>query len=425
MQATTPLPNPSIPLVSPFDLTNQVANGMKKVQKRVSKACLPCQRGHLSCDEARPCKRCVERGKECVAGETKRRGRKKRSPEASLTSEEIAAFLPSIDEMNGTLVLGSHVPVYNEEDRLHVSGDFTVGSDVLLSSGSSSSPLLGSGGSPNSFSDSMEDLIGSMSVDLPSEDIGFIQQLLFGTHDPPVKKFRAPDVPVPNDDAPITAEELDQTDNIIPIIHAKQLKYFSENVLKVRCPDVYDILTSFDAKKAVFFGEWRDKVFEAAPRLYAQLENYLSQMHYYDHLGCPVLIWEKNFRIRYVNQAYRRLTGYHGILPTRFSECAFAEHISTDTLRQHVVSNLLAFKYSDDDSSYTIPAAFKKHDGAGYIDGTLAVTMQRGEWKVPLLFIGTFLPYKTTPFPTPSLVNWDEVLHELQTKMWQPPMNNQ
>jgi len=39
-------------------------------RKKISRACLPCQRSHCSCDESRPCKRCIHRGlsKECVDG---------------------------------------------------------------------------------------------------------------------------------------------------------------------------------------------------------------------------------------------------------------------------------------------------------------------------------------------------------------------
>jgi len=50
-----------------------------KPRKRVTKACLPCQKSHIQCDEVRPCRKCVERGIEakCCDGDSKKRGRKK------------------------------------------------------------------------------------------------------------------------------------------------------------------------------------------------------------------------------------------------------------------------------------------------------------------------------------------------------------
>lgn len=35
-------------------------------RKKTSRACLACRKSHLSCDESRPCKRCVKKGIECV-----------------------------------------------------------------------------------------------------------------------------------------------------------------------------------------------------------------------------------------------------------------------------------------------------------------------------------------------------------------------
>jgi hypothetical protein len=68
---------------------------VKTKKRRVTKACVPCNQAHVSCEKgkqepssdltkktARPCKRCVERGHpdSCIDKETKRRGRKTTSP---------------------------------------------------------------------------------------------------------------------------------------------------------------------------------------------------------------------------------------------------------------------------------------------------------------------------------------------------------
>lgn len=65
------------------------SSSSSKKRKRVSKACVCCQRAHMSCDEGRPCKRCVERGMAhlCRDGQRKQRGRKRRGPRGSRQSD--------------------------------------------------------------------------------------------------------------------------------------------------------------------------------------------------------------------------------------------------------------------------------------------------------------------------------------------------
>ncbi len=67
----------------------------RRQQKRVRRACIYCNRSHMSCENVRPCKRCVQRGIAhlCKDSETpRRRGRKGAYLEDSrfvpLTSED-------------------------------------------------------------------------------------------------------------------------------------------------------------------------------------------------------------------------------------------------------------------------------------------------------------------------------------------------
>lgn len=48
-------------------------------RKQVKKACQHCRRSHTSCEDKRPCKRCIKLGLEdtCVDAVTKKRGRKR------------------------------------------------------------------------------------------------------------------------------------------------------------------------------------------------------------------------------------------------------------------------------------------------------------------------------------------------------------
>ncbi|XP_049851178.1 uncharacterized protein LOC126325515 isoform X2 [Schistocerca gregaria] len=64
-------------------INNRVRRQTKKKRKRVGRACVFCQRSHMSCDESRPCKRCISRGSadQChdPEGKRKRRGRKRKT----------------------------------------------------------------------------------------------------------------------------------------------------------------------------------------------------------------------------------------------------------------------------------------------------------------------------------------------------------
>eukprot|EP01119_Soliformovum_irregulare_P021192 TRINITY_DN7007_c0_g1_i1.p1 TRINITY_DN7007_c0_g1~~TRINITY_DN7007_c0_g1_i1.p1 ORF type:complete len:352 (-),score=73.81 TRINITY_DN7007_c0_g1_i1:150-1205(-) len=58
--------------------SDQISFVRKRILRRVSKACLACKKGHVSCDNERPCRRCKEKEIDCQDGEIKKRGRKKR-----------------------------------------------------------------------------------------------------------------------------------------------------------------------------------------------------------------------------------------------------------------------------------------------------------------------------------------------------------
>eukprot|EP01119_Soliformovum_irregulare_P000452 TRINITY_DN10312_c0_g1_i1.p1 TRINITY_DN10312_c0_g1~~TRINITY_DN10312_c0_g1_i1.p1 ORF type:complete len:197 (-),score=41.25 TRINITY_DN10312_c0_g1_i1:186-776(-) len=66
------------------------------VQKktRIKKACINCQRAHLSCENDRPCKRCIERETECIDRESKKRGRKKKEETLAAQQQVVAPIIP-------------------------------------------------------------------------------------------------------------------------------------------------------------------------------------------------------------------------------------------------------------------------------------------------------------------------------------------
>eukprot|EP01117_Protostelium_nocturnum_P003448 TRINITY_DN1448_c0_g1_i1.p1 TRINITY_DN1448_c0_g1~~TRINITY_DN1448_c0_g1_i1.p1 ORF type:complete len:332 (+),score=79.02 TRINITY_DN1448_c0_g1_i1:130-1125(+) len=75
--------------------------------RRISKACLTCRRDHLSCNNERPCNRCLCKGRECLEAESRPRGPKRKrgiidsnsfpSVESSSTSFQSFHSLESIN----------------------------------------------------------------------------------------------------------------------------------------------------------------------------------------------------------------------------------------------------------------------------------------------------------------------------------------
>eukprot|EP01117_Protostelium_nocturnum_P010549 TRINITY_DN3795_c0_g1_i1.p1 TRINITY_DN3795_c0_g1~~TRINITY_DN3795_c0_g1_i1.p1 ORF type:complete len:296 (+),score=60.31 TRINITY_DN3795_c0_g1_i1:35-922(+) len=88
--------DPRIDLTSPSSQAPTVDNESHRAHKRTSKACLPCRRIHLSCDNQRPCSRCVNRKNvKCVEGEPRKKRSKKKKTEGNNNSSIL-----SVDPQN-------------------------------------------------------------------------------------------------------------------------------------------------------------------------------------------------------------------------------------------------------------------------------------------------------------------------------------
>jgi len=90
-------------------LEEEDENGEKR---RVSKACVFCQRSHMSCDSGRPCKRCVDRGvpELCVDPIPKRRGRRRKFLD---TVEEATLSTLHTQGQDATMRIAASVPPSN------------------------------------------------------------------------------------------------------------------------------------------------------------------------------------------------------------------------------------------------------------------------------------------------------------------------
>jgi len=82
----------------------------RKKRSHVSKACMSCQMQHVSCDYARPCTRCVERHRECVEGESRRKGKKlnkQEDPSPPQTGEISALLNTNLESFPNNIQMGN------------------------------------------------------------------------------------------------------------------------------------------------------------------------------------------------------------------------------------------------------------------------------------------------------------------------------
>jgi len=106
-------------------------------QKRVTKACVVCQRAHMSCDSGRPCKRCIDKKvvECCVDPVPKPRGRKHKALDSSSNQESPNSTELSNDTItqsdSSPTLISSPVssPLFNNAGH---SVDFEILSDQTL-----------------------------------------------------------------------------------------------------------------------------------------------------------------------------------------------------------------------------------------------------------------------------------------------------
>ncbi|OCF37389.1 hypothetical protein I317_04504 [Kwoniella heveanensis CBS 569] len=107
-------------------------DGEHKARKKVAKACLACQKSHLTCDEQRPCTRCVKKGMadQCVEGVRKKAKYLLEGEERLAAQPRRASTSPPVEPQLGFLtnvsLPAAHQPSITEPPQL-------VADDVWLS----------------------------------------------------------------------------------------------------------------------------------------------------------------------------------------------------------------------------------------------------------------------------------------------------
>jgi len=357
----------------------QTVNGQKIGKKRrshVTKACINCQKAHVSCNtlyKARPCKRCLERGKICEDGEAKRRGRKK------LSGSPVDGMSPSAAESFTKEELGG---VVDEPSSILAS--------ISAKAFSNSPP-------PNYTMNNF------------NQDFGVIQQQTIGLSDLPVDLFQ--DMFLFSPFEALETMKLKQTSlndsydalerNETPSSTFSRLDFYDkmrENMMK-RIPEkvvVFERAMALREQLSKIREELTEEIVLAMTR---DFDTYLTTFStVFDQLGVPSIIWERCGVIHYVSKGYVELTGFNDPLPTNVDDLAFSEQLSNDGLRIYVdgITQTFFFKPGSllRNDTFTFPTGIKIAGCNSYVDGIMCVTIKRDMIGLPLIFIGHFIPHK-------------------------------
>jgi len=121
--------------------------------------------------------------------------------------------------------------------------------------------------------------------------------------------------------------------------------------------------------------------------LFAHYLNIFKQA--FDEYSSPVIIWERVGIIHYCNKAYKNLTGFSNALPTQLDQYSIYKQFSPTTLVN--MMNFLVSAFVDGSTSYVlVPMELSIQDF--YVDISLAVTIKRDEFGLPIMLVGTVTP---------------------------------
>eukprot|EP01119_Soliformovum_irregulare_P011165 TRINITY_DN277_c0_g1_i3.p1 TRINITY_DN277_c0_g1~~TRINITY_DN277_c0_g1_i3.p1 ORF type:complete len:481 (-),score=73.12 TRINITY_DN277_c0_g1_i3:78-1520(-) len=363
---------------------------IKRVLRRVTQACLQCQRGHLSCDRNRPCQRCIERSRPCEDGEPKRRGRKKRSKDEETPNQTPiqtpyqGSFHPTLQTSFQVQPHQSPQPVSQTQPTATPSLPFLANLAAIPNTVPTSLLSLNrSDLTTPSATTSISTLGMPMGPEIPlqngnreetQESFDVFSDILFSSVDQHMKWYPQ---------APTWGEQ------------NQEMKSFENEVLKVRLPDLFTFLKSERECAAKLISLTNQGLTQHGLNLMEKelqfnLPIFKSTI---DQLGCPALLWERGMTIHHVNQSFRDCTGFSDSIPAR--NFALANEMSDEGLRHYVVGRIQSLGVMSGKDSWSFPCSFLNHHPnapSKYVDGTFSVTAKIGSLGFGLFFIGIFLP---------------------------------
>jgi len=359
-----------------MDLTEAATqNEDKKKRPRVKRACVACQRAHISCEEVRPCKRCAERGLQCEDYVPKRRGRKRQqtSPSSSTTnvgSLPLALVNSSPSSPNGSENTSSEAQLIEP-----VTPSIQVSKETLTNV-----------------------------LDLPPD---LFTELFFSDWNEPPVTPGATFIP------PTT--ENNNTSNGTPIADSEEVcvfnpkadegfKLFMQTIRTRVTEDSVDIVTTvlkqsrIRLKEHIYSNYGFLKGQDPCAFFRQEIQIYLQELRpLYAQLAVPTIMWERTGVIQYVNPAYIALTHFNLQLPTPREDFSMFYQMSRAGVKNYIMNFskvIVDPSNNPNNNSFMVPCGLKSNASQAeiFIDGTLCVTLRRDPVGLPLLIIGCFLP---------------------------------
>jgi len=398
------------PLLEDSNSLDAKSKKRKKRYKRVKKACVYCSRSHMSCEDARPCKRCVDRGisELCTDNVTeKRRGRRATYLESSSSDSE-------------------------QQSKSYVKQELPPPSTP--SPAPLSSPIQVNSPPPQQQSPQIY-------VQKHSTTTTTTQQYSVQEYHQPVMHFKE--------------QQMLQTDNLpLDFQMLADMLYYNfdggvfHNVKAVRTPlhfeepqDEAKFWKFMDSMKqqlmhgctsdeadgviasvcglrrliqTTLVSHFNGPIPASLPR-YWQMERFSNELtsfveeqkKFFEFHGTPTILWDRSGSIHFVNNAYKRLTSWNLPLPTSREDFHFHNELSPYGFKEFVVNciSIIAaqFPHRTDVNWFMFNTGVRIHSVVNkFIEGTMSITFKQDMLGFPLLYVGNFLPRTVTSTPLPQ-----------------------
>eukprot|EP01117_Protostelium_nocturnum_P004780 TRINITY_DN1734_c0_g1_i1.p1 TRINITY_DN1734_c0_g1~~TRINITY_DN1734_c0_g1_i1.p1 ORF type:complete len:357 (+),score=111.25 TRINITY_DN1734_c0_g1_i1:213-1283(+) len=328
------------------------------LNKRISKACLPCRNSHLSCNNERPCNRCQGRHLECVDAVAKPRGPKKQKSPPLL--EESRKRRGSFDEnRNFNAEMG-----YLESQSFfypHLNGEIIDGSWQA----SEVNKYYSFDGGWNNM---MEESVASVNL--------FAQELTpsfpFQISSPPLQKTTNQD-----ELGPLDFPEIEAVAGLVSYAESRVGKNANQ-ILWTKIHEKMSKLNQFlnaDQKKQL--KESVDKDLE-------ELKSTSSKMQ------IPIIVMGRSARVMYYNDAFKEATGLDLEVPTPIGQYDFLKWIDDRTMLK--MQSMIPQLYLSPELK-GVNFRLGMNTPKGVVEGAAVITPWRHILGFPHLFVCHFIPF--------------------------------
>lgn len=313
----------------------------KKKTFRVRKACIRCQKSHVSCEETRPCKRCSDRRILCEDYTPKRRGRKRQ---------------------------------YND-DLQNSPSNTEVGLAVTSGTSPSSNPSSPSTSSPHSLIPTSAPVYYSENsiLDLPPD---LFSDLFFGG-DFEISELQS----VPT--------EQDCFSNFTTFLRSRLPEGSADMVIGKMYQNrslIQDIIAR-DFKN--FVGKSPCAIFKKEIGNHVKV---LTEM--ISNLAVPTIIFEKIGIIHYANPAFVRMFNFKDPLPTAKEDYSWFKILSRESTRTYLLElSQYMLIPSKNDIIFSASLLNFNIPEESYIHGTICLTVKRDPIGLPICMAASFLPH--------------------------------